>query len=435
MTQGHQNLIRLKGFVQQYDWGKRGTASLAARLSHNALGRDFQVELDKPYAEIWMGTHQNGLAHLFDDPSKSLHDIIASDPKHYLGESLVKKWKGETHIPFLFKVLSIEKALPLQVHPDRALAEELARKDPKTFVDPNHKPEIAVCIGEPLADKSWGEGVAFTGFVGFQPVDDISKNIVSVPELRQAVGDDKVVDEFVEKPSKDTLRKLYGTLLSRPQDVITPLVRSLVQRVSKDPGALEQETVRLLHKVNEQYPGDVGVLSTVFFLNFLKLKRGEAVYIGADEIHAYLEGDIIECMAISDNVLNAAFVPTGERQTPDFVHALTFTSRDKDHWRLPHKPYPKSKNGHTEMYDPPIEEFVVLGTRLEGTQQETLAAIDGPMIGIVTAGAVEVAVEGEVVELLEGSIIYVVPGTVVLIELAQAHGASAGEIWWAGAGV
>ncbi|EKM52726.1 uncharacterized protein PHACADRAFT_198773 [Phanerochaete carnosa HHB-10118-sp] len=415
MAQQHQNLFRLKGFVQQYDWGKKGSASLAARLSYNALGLDFPVELDSPYAEIWMGTHQNGPVHLFDDPIKSLHDVISSNPKIYLGDTLVKKWKGETHVPFLFKVLSIEKALPLQVHPDRALAEELAKKDPKTFVDPNHKPEIAVCIGEQIDSGSWGNGVAFTGFVGFQPLDDISKSIVSVPELRQAIGDDKVVDAFVEEPSKNILHRLYGVLLSRPQNIITPLVHSLVDRTSKDPVALEPETVRLLRKVNEQYPGDVGVLSIVFFMNFVKLKRGEAVYIGADEIHAYLEGDIIEYMAISDNVLNTALVPPEERQTADFLRALTFTSRDKDYWRLPHKPYFKSQNGFT--------------------QQETLAAVDGPTIGIVTEGTMKVAVKGQVLDLKQGSIVYVVPGNVILLELAPVDGRAKGEMWWAAAGV
>ena len=385
--------------------------------------------------QICIGTHQNGPAHVFDDPSKSLHDIISSDPKRFLGEALLEKWNGETHVPFLFKILSIEKALPLQVHPDKALAEELTKKDPKTFVDPNHKTEIAVCIGEPIDGVSWGEGIAFTSFVGFQPLDDISKSVVSVPELRQAIGDDKVVDAFVETPSKESLKKLYSTLLRRPQDAVTPLVRSLVERVSKDPGALEPETVRLVRKAHEQYPGDVGVLSTVFFMNFVKLRRGEAVYIGADEVHAYLEGDIIECMAISDNVLNVAFVPPAERQTADFVRALTFTSRDVDHWVLPHAPYAKSKSGSTRAYDPPLEEFVVLGTHLAGTQQETLAAVDGPTIGIVTEGTMRVAVEGGVLELEQGSIIYVVPSNVVLVELAQADGATRGEMWWAATGV
>ena len=64
-----------------------------------------------------------------------------------IGETLVRKWPSTIHIPYLFKVLSIKKALPLQAHPDKDLAMQLQLKDPSNFVDSNHKPEIAVAIG------------------------------------------------------------------------------------------------------------------------------------------------------------------------------------------------------------------------------------------------------------------------------------------------
>jgi hypothetical protein len=52
MSSTHANLIRLRGAIQQYDWGKTGSAALVAKLSPNALGADFQVQGDKPYAEV-----------------------------------------------------------------------------------------------------------------------------------------------------------------------------------------------------------------------------------------------------------------------------------------------------------------------------------------------------------------------------------------------
>lgn len=383
--------------------------------------------------QIWMGTHQNGPAHLFSETSKPLLSLISSNPKHYLGDALLKKWPDTTHVPYLFKILSIEKALPLQVHPDRALAEELAKQDPETYVDPNHKPEIAVCIGEPLDGGSWGEGIAFTGFVGFQPLDSIREYIRTVPELREAIGDENAVDAFVSNPSKDMLKKLYASLLRRPQDAVTPLVHTLVDRLSKTRSgtSLSPEVSRLVHKLHEQYPGDVGVFSP-FFLNFLKLKRGEAVYIGADEVHAYLEGDIIECMAVSDNVMNAAFAPPDARQTPEFVRALTFTARDADTWRLPHETYKKSGEGKTQVYAPPLEEFVVLGTKLRKGEKETLGAVSGPTIGIVTSGKMKVAVKGEMLTLDAGGIVYIVPGREISVDVEDG---SEAEMWWAAADV
>ena len=61
-------------------------------------------------------------------------------------------------------------------------------------------------------------------------------------------------------------------------------------------------------KLEKQYPGDIGVLS-LFFLNYIKLAPGEAVYLDANEPHAYLSGEIVECMAASDNVVRAGFTP------------------------------------------------------------------------------------------------------------------------------
>lgn len=62
-------------------------------------------------------------------------------------------------------------------------------------------------------------------------------------------------------------------------------------------------------RLNEQFPGgDVGVLAPIF-MNFIVLKPGEAVYLGANVPHAYLFGDCMECMACSDNTIRAGLTP------------------------------------------------------------------------------------------------------------------------------
>ncbi len=244
-----------------------------------------------------MGTHTNGPAHLFDDPSTSLLSLISTDPRFYLGETLVRKWPSTTHIPYLFKVLSIEKALPLQAHPDKGLAEQLQQKDPSNFVDANHKPEIAVCIGDPLGKARIGDkDTAFTGFVGFRPLDEIKTFLQKVPDLAHAIGDAMLVASFTQDPSTDLLKRIYGTLLKRGAEArgeVSSAITKLEERI-KNGGKLSipngDELAQLVLKVNAQYPGDAGVLATTFFMNFAKLKKGEAIYIGADEVHAYLEG-------------------------------------------------------------------------------------------------------------------------------------------------
>ena len=54
-----------------------------------------------------------------------------------LGPKLVAKFG--TDLPFLFKVLSVEKALSIQAHPDKELAAKLHAEKPTVYRDPNHK--------------------------------------------------------------------------------------------------------------------------------------------------------------------------------------------------------------------------------------------------------------------------------------------------------
>lgn len=105
-------LQRLRCSVQNYDWGKRGTDSLVARLS--ALNSSSEIDPEKPYAEIWMGTHESGPSFLIQNgdenngflsigsESLSLKDWVLENPK-VLGEKVVQKWGSD--LPFLFKVL------------------------------------------------------------------------------------------------------------------------------------------------------------------------------------------------------------------------------------------------------------------------------------------------------------------------------------------
>lgn len=143
-------------------------------------------------------------------------------------------------------------------------------------------------------------------------------------------------------------------------------------------------------------------------------------------------------MAISDNVVNAAFdAPESlASQVNTFVEMLTYTARPVSHWALPCEAYPHSRTGRTSQYNPPMEEFVVLGTLLDSRSANTerLGAVSGPTIGIVTKGKARIAVGkgGEQLELDEGGVVFIAPGNDIQIELLEGSGAegSEGEVWW-----
>jgi len=172
-----------------------------------------------------------------------------------------------------------------------------------------------------------------------------------------------------------------------------------------------------------------------------------------------MHADIIECMAVSDNVLNAAFVPPETRNTSTFIDSLTYTARPPSHWLLPPKPYKKSKTGKTIAFDPPLEEFTVLWTQLGGAGErgitkeskygsvreevlgktsgaaepdwrEVLGKAEGPTIGIVTSGKVEIieqANEFDTLTLEAGGVVFVKPETEIAVQVLEGEG----EVWWA----
>lgn len=106
--------MELKCAIQTYGWGKPGANSIVASLT-NAANVDFVVDERKTYAELWMGTHENGPSYL-KDTDVPLQKYIQENIEA-LGSDVVQMFGS--NLSFLFKVLSINKALSIQVHPDK----------------------------------------------------------------------------------------------------------------------------------------------------------------------------------------------------------------------------------------------------------------------------------------------------------------------------
>lgn len=100
--------------IQTYDWGRHGIDSIVATLMKSS-NSDFILDEKKPYAELWMGTHPNGPSYI-KELNMSLEKYIKEN-NEVLGTN-VQKIFGQ-HLPFLFKVLSVNKALSIQAHPNK----------------------------------------------------------------------------------------------------------------------------------------------------------------------------------------------------------------------------------------------------------------------------------------------------------------------------
>ncbi|GAA6058992.1 hypothetical protein JCM10212_001702 [Sporobolomyces blumeae] len=359
--------------AQSYDWGKLGKDG--SKVSHFAQGLpNFSYDAEKPYAELWMGTHPSCPSTLLES-GDDLKQYLASHPD-LLGKKVVDKFGDD--LPFLFKVLAIRKALSIQAHPDKQLAKRLHDEKPDVYKDPNHKPEMAVALTD------------FSGFCGFRPPKQIASFLASVPEFSSVVGS-SVSESFQSKfsqsasPSEDDkkagLKDLFSALMKADDKLVQEQVEQLVSRVEKENGAgLDQAEAELIKTLNGDFPGDVGIFCT-FVLNIVNLKPGEAVFLKANEPHAYLDGDIMECMATSDNVVRAGLTPK-LRDVPTLTTMLTYTSSPPSEQVLPPVSFRSTK--HTTLYDPPIDEFSVLLTDLKAGEREEFKPIDGPSILIFT---------------------------------------------------
>jgi mannose-6-phosphate isomerase len=367
-----------------------------------------------------MGTHPS-------NPSKdvttgrTLLDLVQSN-QALLAPSVAAHYGNQ--LPFLFKVLSVNKALSIQAHPNKKLAEQLHARDPKNYPDDNHKPEMAIAI------------TPFEGLCGFRPLEEIVHFLESVPALRQVVGEDNA-KEFAEvvKSTKDSnseeavernkkvLQKVFGALMSSSEADMAAAAKLLVESaasagadfaaggVSATSGSVLAELVTRLHG---QFGPDYG-LFVLFFLNFVTLQPGEALFLQADDIHAYVSGDIIECMASSDNVVRAGFTPKF-KDVDTLVNMLTYNYAPIDEQKMQPTEYPYATLNRTAyssgsavtLYDPPIDEFSVVQTVLRGNgSKATLDPLDGPSIVICTTGKGRISVGPTVHEIKEGYVFFV----------------------------
>ncbi|KAL8686531.1 MAG: hypothetical protein Q9218_007042, partial [Villophora microphyllina] len=413
-------LIQLQCGVNSYDWGKVGQDSAAAKYATATESNQFSIESEKPYAELWMGTHPS-LPSKDVETQRSLLDLV-QDNKALMSTQISDKF-GEK-LPFLFKVLSIRKALSIQAHPNKKLAGELHAKDPEHYPDDNHKPEMTIAI------------TPFDGFCGFRPLKEISHFLSTVPSLRTLIGDEaaKEFEESVKgretsssaedtQRNKKALQSAFSALMTKDQSAIATSAKELVASAEKDgekfaggggPSNGGKELADLVVRLNSQFAGDVG-LFVLFFLNYVKLEVGEAMFLKADDIHAYLSGDIIECMASSDNVVRAGFTPKFQ-DIPTLTSMLTYSYAPISEQKMKPVDYPYvtlnrtaySSSSSAILYDPPIEEFSVVKTQLNSKEAKaTFEAIEGPSVIICTSGSGTISVGPKTKPVKAGHVFFV----------------------------
>uniref|UniRef100_A0A0E0MGZ1 mannose-6-phosphate isomerase n=1 Tax=Oryza punctata TaxID=4537 RepID=A0A0E0MGZ1_ORYPU len=369
-TEASHAVLRLTGAVQHYEWGGHRGASLVARLAGGEDDHEGGGD-ERPYAELWMGTHPTAPSSLAASGESLREWLGRRGPAALLGRDVAARWGGD--LPFLFKVLSVARALSIQAHPDADLARALHALRPSTYRDANHKPEMAVAVTD------------FRALCGFVSVQELKDVLRTVPEVRELVGKEEAVKLMGAKEHdggigvRPYLQSAFTNLMTASKETVSQAVSKLKNRLnieSKVRTLTKKE--QLVLSLEMQYPEDVGVLAA-FFFNYVKLNPGEALYIGANEPHAYLSGECVECMATSDNVVRAGLTPK-YRDVQTLCSMLTYKQN-----------YPEIMRGvpvqaYVTRYIPPSEEFEVDRCLLPSGESVTMSPVPGPSIFLVMTG-------------------------------------------------
>jgi len=368
--------------VRHYPWGSR-------TVIPELLGEPSPA--DRPYAELWMGAHPDAPSVL--STGTPLDKAIEEQPDALLGPVVHERFG--TRLPFLMKVLAAEQPLSLQAHPTTEqaqagfAAEEAAgipHDDPtRTFKDPFHKPELLLAL------------TTFEALCGFRPVEESLHCLakLQVPALKPTIA----------ALARGGLRAAIPQLIALAPEMRTALVSAVAEAANRFVAAHDPEfinTYRWAASLAENYPGDPGVVISLM-CNHLKLAPGEAVFLPAGNLHAYLSGAGVEVMASSDNVLRGGLTHK-HVDLAALMEVLDFTDG-----RVPVM-HPVLGPGGLR-YPVPVDDFDL--TRVQLDRQSGSLTTGGPQVLLCTEGtAVLTSPDGEV-RLEQGGSAFVAAGTPV----------------------
>jgi mannose-6-phosphate isomerase len=354
--------------VQPYAWGSRtAIAELLGEPSPSA----------GPQAELWMGAHPSAPSVLTrDGVTGTLSAAIAANPSLELGVRVAARFGGR--LPFLLKVLAAEKALSIQLHPTREQAEAgFAREEQRgvprkarerVYVDDWPKPEI-LCALTP-----------FEVLAGLRPAEQAAEALegLGVPELKELVG------ALRANPTPRGVAEALTHLLTWPEGSREALAAKVVDAAAAESGkggpfaAAYDAIVR----VNADHPRDIGLVCSLL-MNHRIVEPGEALYMDAGGVHAYISGVGVELMANSDNVIRAGLTPK-HIDVPELTRVL-----------VPEVEVPvitaRQAAPGIEVFDTPAPEFRLSRLTLAEGATLTVPGDGGPRVLFCTAGEASVS--------------------------------------------
>ena len=355
---------KLQGTVQHYSWG--GASFLPKLLS-------IENPNHKPFAEYWLGIHAGGPASIeVNQQAILLSDAIATDPKAALSEPVFNHFGG---LPYLFKILDVKDMLSIQVHPTKEYAKVAFEKEEaagialnapnRNYKDTNHKPEIMLAMTE------------FWLLHGFKSEAKILETLENIAEFQVLVPLYKT----------EGLMGLYQFLMEMEQAQVDSLLSPVVKRAlrNKQEGKVDRSApdwwvAKLYENAAGILPIDKGVFS-IYLFNIVCVMPGQGIFQDAGVPHAYLEGQNVELMANSDNVLRGGLTPK-HIDVEELIHNIKFESIE-----------PVIIEGTKpcmgeSVYPAPVQDFGIASITLDGSNSYSYEAESLDMFLVVEGGCV-----------------------------------------------
>lgn len=343
--------LRISNTPRDYAWGSQ--TAIAELLGTQPSGG--------PEAELWLGAHPGSPARIVDgSPEADLAEWAAAQ-------------RPEGRLPFLLKVLAAATPLSLQAHPTLAQAGEgFAREEERgipidaahrNYKDPFHKPELLVAVSDP-----------FRALAGFRPVADARAELTALDDPRLGPLLDRLTGD-------DALGSAFSWLIGRERGV-EGAVAAISQHAARDAAETpSSEGMRTAAILARHYPGDPGIAISLLMHTVL-LAPGEALYLPAGNLHAYVEGLGIELMAASDNVLRGGLTPK-HVDVPELMSVL-----DARPLPVPYLP-PEEPAPGIRVFRPDVPDFVLTVVDDAALAEGATVPSDGDAIVLCTAGEVQ----------------------------------------------